>query len=56
MKTTSIVLSDEQFEVLKKLAAKEMMEGKAATASVSARLRKLIDDNMPAFLRELEER
>lgn len=56
MTTTSLVLSEEQTKILKTVAATRMMKGTETTASVSAVIRKLIDDNMQAFKQEVEAR
>lgn len=56
MTTTSLVLSDEQTKLLKQVAATRMMKGSLQTASVSAVIRQLIDENMKSFRQEVEAR
>jgi len=56
MTTTSLVLSEEQTRILKAVAATRMIKGTETSASVSAVIRKLIDDNMTAFRSEVEAR
>ncbi|MBY5453973.1 hypothetical protein ACC684_28335 [Rhizobium ruizarguesonis] len=56
MTTTSLVLSEEQTRILKAVAATRMIKGTETSASVSAVIRKLIDDAMPAFRQEVEAR
>lgn len=56
MTTTSLVLSEEQTKILKSVAATRMMKGTLSTASVSAVIRQLVDDNMTALKQEVEAR
>ncbi len=56
MTTTSCVLPEEQFRVIKDLARKRVAEGKMDTVSASAIIREAIDRSMPEFLKELGER
>lgn len=53
--TTSLVLTDEQFQILNEIALDRLKKGKTKKFSLSAVMRGLIDDNIEAFRRELEE-
>lgn len=52
--TTSFLLTEDQSQLLKRLAATRMMRGKAPTASVSELLRDLIQQHEAAFKTEIE--
>lgn len=56
MITTSSVFTEEQFDVIKRLARKRVAEGKIDTVSASAIIREAIDKSMPEFLKELGDR
>lgn len=56
MITTSSVFTEEQFDVIKRLARKRVAEGKIDTVSASAIIREAIDKSMPDFLKELGDR
>ncbi|NHT78923.1 hypothetical protein G8E10_24805 [Rhizobiaceae bacterium CRRU44] len=51
--TTSLVITEEQHTLLKRVAATRMMRGKSATASVSDVIRKLIEDSTAALEAEI---
>ncbi|WP_146175689.1 hypothetical protein [Agrobacterium pusense] len=52
--TTSLLLTDDQSRLLKRVAASRMMRGEMQTASVSEVIRKLIEAHEAAFLAEIE--
>lgn len=52
--TTSLLLTEEQSRLLKRVAAARMMRGEMPTASVSEVIRKLIEANEDAFISEIE--
>lgn len=56
MTTTSVVFSERQMRFLKEAAARDMLEGKAPTASVSAKIRAYVDEKMEASKLEVEAR
>lgn len=52
--TTSLLLTEEQNRLLKRVAASRMMRGEMPTASVSEVIRNLIEQHEAAFLSEIE--
>lgn len=53
-KTSAIVLPEEQWETLRKVALIRALTGTATRGSVSEVLRDLVSDAMPALLAEIE--
>ncbi len=52
--TTSLLLTEDQSRLLKRVAATRMMRGAMPTASVSEVIRNLIEQHEAAFLAEVE--
>lgn len=56
MPTTSFELTDEQLELIQALARDRMAKGKTKKYSASAIIREAIENSLPAFREELEDR
>lgn len=52
--TTSLLLTEDQSRLLKRVAASRMMRGEMQTASVSEVIRNLIEQHEAALLSEIE--